>query len=241
MLAQAEHDEVDAGPRRMAPERLCIATRTVKPAGEMIRFVVGPDGAVLPDVKRKLPGRGVWVTANRAAVAAAIARKVFGRSFKRDVQVSPDLVGMTEHLLERSALDALAIAHKAGRVVAGFAKVEAALAAEPVLGLIRAADAGPEGGRKLDAAVRRRWGGDGPPIIDMFTSAQLDLALGRANVVHAAVLAGPASAGFLARCRSLEGFRSADAGAGASGARGGERECPEPALRIPPAGGGRNS
>ena len=211
MLARAGHDDIDAGRRRTSPERLCIATRVVKPTGELIRFVIGPDGAVVPDVKHKLPGRGVWVTANRAAVATAIERKAFGRGFKREVRVAPDLVETTEHLLVRSALDALAIAHKAGAVAAGFTRVEAALSAEAVVALIHAADASPEGTRKLEAAARRRWGDrDGPAVIKMFTSAQLDLALGRANVVHAAVLAGPASARFLARCRSLARFRSED-------------------------------
>jgi uncharacterized protein len=211
MLARAGDDDIDAGPRRTSPERLCIATRVVKPTGDMIRFVIGPDGAVVPDVKHKLPGRGVWVTANRAAVAAAVARKAFGHGFKREVRVAPDLVETTEHLLARSALDALAVAHKAGAVAAGFAKVEAALNAETVLALIHAADASPEGTRKLAAAARRRGRDqDDPMVIEMFTSAQLDLALGRSNVVHAAVLAGPASAGFIARCRSLERFRSED-------------------------------
>jgi uncharacterized protein len=212
MLARAGHDDIDAGPRRSSPERLCIATREVKPTGELIRFVIGPDGTVVPDVKHKLPGRGVWVTANRTAVATAIERKAFGRGFKREVRVAPDLVETTEHLLVRSALDALAIAHKAGAVAAGFTRVEAALGAEAVVTLIHAAEASPEGTRKLEAAARSRWGGDrdGPMVIKMFTSAQLDLALGRANVVHAAVLAGPASARFLARCRSLARFRSED-------------------------------
>jgi uncharacterized protein len=211
MQARAGHDDSDAGPRRTSPERLCIATRVVKPTADMIRFVIGPDGAVVPDVKHKLPGRGVWVTANRAAVATAIGGKAFGRGFKRDVRVATDLVEATEHLLARAALDALAIAHKAGAVAAGFAKVEAALSAKTVAALIHAADASPEGVRKLDAARRPRGGDtDGPVMIEMFTSAQLDLALGRSNVVHAAVLAGPASAGFLARCRSLERFRNED-------------------------------
>jgi len=212
MLARAGHDDIDAGPRRTSPVRLCVATREVKPTGELIRFVIGPDGAVVPDVKHKLPGRGVWVTANRAAVAAAIERKAFGRGFRREVRVAPDLVDATEHLLGRSALEALAIAHKAGAVAAGFTKVETALSGKTVVALIHAADASPEGTRKLEAAARRRWGGDkdGPTVIEMFTSAQLDLALGRSNVVHAAVLAGPASAGFLARCRILARFRSED-------------------------------
>ena len=218
MLAGVDHGEADAGPRRIGTERLCVATRTVKPVAEMIRFVVSPDGSVMPDLKARLPGRGVWVTASRAAVAAAVSRKAFGRGFKRDVRVSPDLVGLTEGLLERRALDALAMAHKAGRVAAGFAKVEAALASEPVVGLIHAADARPDGIRKLNAAARRRFGEAGPAVIDTLTSAQLDLALGRSNVVHAALLAGPASAGFLARWDGVKRFRSlapdADTGAG---------------------------
>jgi predicted RNA-binding protein YlxR (DUF448 family) len=208
MLARV--DDIDAGPRRVAPARLCIATRTVKPSTEMIRFVIGPDGTVIPDVKNKLPGRGVWVTATRAAVAIAIARKAFGRSFKREAAVGPELVALTEDLLERSALDALAIAHKAGHVAAGFAKTETALMTGTVVALIHAADASAEGVRKLAVAAARRPGEDNPVVIDMFTSAQLDLALGRPNVVHAAVLAGPASTGFLARCLSLGRFRSED-------------------------------
>jgi predicted RNA-binding protein YlxR (DUF448 family) len=213
MLARVDIDETDGGPRHAAPERLCVATRAVRPVTEMIRFVVGPDQAVVPDVKRKLPGRGVWVTATRAAIATAVARGAFGRSFKRDVRVAGNLAQQTELLLERSALDALAIAHKAGRTAAGFAKVEAALAGEPVAALVHAADASPDGVRKLAVAARRRFGAGGLPVMDVFTAAQLDLALGRANVIHAALLAGPESEGFLARCRSLEGFRSREGGA----------------------------
>jgi uncharacterized protein len=221
MLTAAQDDEIDAGPRTLRPdtERLCIATRAVKPVGEMIRFVVGPDGSVVPDVKRKLPGRGLWVTATKEAVKLAVERKAFGRAFKRDVRVPSDLDGLVERLLERAALDALAIAHKAGGVASGFSKVEAALAKEPVVALLHAADASADGVRKLAAATMRRFGdAEGSPVeIKLFASAQLDLALGRANVVHAAVLAGPASDGFLARCRSLDRFRCEDGSVGTRG------------------------
>src|SRR5438270_4227612 len=154
MLERPDQGEVDSGPRKSGPARLCIATRTVKPVQEMLRFVVGPDTTIVPDVKAKLPGRGVWVTASRAALATAIGRKAFGRSFRRDVQVPADLVDTTERLLARSVLDALAVARKSRRVAVGFAKVAAALADEPVLALIHAADAGPDGVRKLNAALR---------------------------------------------------------------------------------------
>ncbi|HYS48008.1 MAG TPA: RNA-binding protein [Xanthobacteraceae bacterium] len=212
MLACVHDPETDSGPRRAAAglERLCVVTREVKPVADMIRFVVGPDGQVVADLKRRLPGRGVWVTASRGATAEAVKRRAFARGFKTDVRVASDLAHVVEGLLERSALDALSMTYKAGRVVAGFARVEGALAAEPVVALVHAADAGREGARKISAAARRLLGegADRLAVVAAFTSAQLDLALGRPNVVHAALLAGPASDGFLARYRSLERFRT---------------------------------
>jgi predicted RNA-binding protein YlxR (DUF448 family) len=210
MLARI--DPADAGPRdaAAATERLCVATRTVKPTTDMIRFVVGPGDQVVADLKRKLPGRGVWVTGTRAALVGAIGRNAFARAFKREVRVEADLAERVEALLERSALDALAIAHKSGALAAGFARVEAALQRERVAALIHAADAGRDGVTKIAAAARRRTGSQGEriPVIELFSSGQLDLALGRANVIHAALLADRASDGFLARCRSLERFRT---------------------------------
>jgi len=210
VLARNDDALLDAGPRR-APgsERLCIVTREVKPVSEMIRFVIGPDQHVVPDLRRRLPGRGVWVTATRAAVAQAVKRRAYARGFKADVGVAPGLADEVERLLERSALDALSIVRKAGRAALGFAQVERALASEPVVALLHAADAGREGVRKL-AAARSRLGekAEDVPVMDRFTAAQLDLAFGRPNVVHAALLAGSASDGFLARYRNLERFRA---------------------------------
>src|SRR5579864_2722478 len=97
-----------------ATERLCVATRQVRPVDELIRFVVGPDGAVVPDLKRRLPGRGVWVTARRHLVAEAVGRRQFARAFKAEVRVSPELPDEVEQLLVQSALNALSIAYKAG-------------------------------------------------------------------------------------------------------------------------------
>jgi uncharacterized protein len=197
-----------------ATDRLCIATRQVRPVGMLIRFVVGPDGVVIPDVKRRLPGRGVWITAHRHLVAEAVRRRLFGRAFKAEVRTSPELPEELERLLEQSALNALSIAHKAGRVIQGFAKVEAAIVSGgPLTALVRARDAGEDGGRKLAAAFNRlagnRAGGKAEgKIVEAFTSAQLDLALGRLNVVHAALLAGRASEAFLVRWRFLEDFRA---------------------------------
>jgi len=173
VLARLQQDELDTGPRHRGAgtQRLCVATGAVKPVAEMIRFVVSPDGVAVPDLKHRLPGRG---------------------------------------MLERGALEALAIAHKAGSVAIGFAKVETAIARGTVVGLVHAADAARDGVRKLKAALRQRFAdkADGIATIDAFTSTQLDLALGRPNVIHAALLAGPASKTFLARVERLGRFRA---------------------------------
>jgi uncharacterized protein len=203
--------ELDDGPRARERGRLCVATRAVRPLADLIRFVVGPDGEAVADVKCKLPGRGVWVTGTRATLEDAIRRKVLARSFKRDVRLPADLAARTERLLQRAALEALAIAGKAGLVAAGFTKAAAALENGEAVALLHAADASPEGVRKL-AAVLHRHPGNGLPVIEFLTSAQLDLALGRPNVVHAALLAGSASDTFLSRSRRLERYSGGGAG-----------------------------
>jgi predicted RNA-binding protein YlxR (DUF448 family) len=212
MLAMTQDDERDHGAAKAGSgsERHCALTRTLKPVDEMIRFVVGPDGDVVPDLKRKLPGRGIWITGTRASLEEAIKRNVFARAFKRSVRVAPELSATTERLLERGALDALAIAGKAGGVVAGFAKVEVAIGRDQIVAVINAADAAVDGKRKLDAALQRKTPGKMDEIahIALFSGAQLDLALNRPNVVHAALLAGPVSDTFLARVRRLERFRT---------------------------------
>jgi predicted RNA-binding protein YlxR (DUF448 family) len=220
MLAFADPD-LDNGPRtdRSATMRMCAVTRQVRPIGELIRFVVAPSGEVIPDLKRKLPGRGLWVSASRQTLAEAVRRHQFSKGFKREVRVSPTLPADTEALLVSSAIDALAIAAKAGQVISGFAKVEAALTTRqghrPIAALIHASDGAEDGIRKLDAAARQN-----PPIhaksaefptIAVLTSAELDLALGRSNVIHAALLAGPASKTFLSRSQILVRYRMADA------------------------------
>jgi predicted RNA-binding protein YlxR (DUF448 family) len=224
MLAVAHNGELDRGTHSVGPgmERHCALTRQLKPVSELIRFVVGPAGEVVPDVKRKLPGRGIWISSNRAAVEEAVKRSVFARGFKRNVRVAPDLAAVAERLLERASLDALAIASKAGQVVGGFAKVEAALREDDVKALIHASDAAGDGSRKLNAALHRKTR-EKPreiTIVDLFSGGQLDLALNRPNVVHAALLAGPASETFLARAKRLQSFRNSPADAPADGARG---------------------
>jgi len=210
VLARNDDATLDSGPRKHGPERLCLVTREVKPVAEMIRFVIGPDRAVVPDLRRRLPGRGVWVTATRAVIAQAVKRGAFPRGFKAEARVASDLADQVERLLERSVLDALGIARKAGLVAVGSGAVERALGTKAVVALFHTADAGPEGTRKINAAARGRQAAKegGLTVVDAFTGAQLDLAFGRPNVVHAALLAGPASDGFLARYRNLERFRT---------------------------------
>ena len=216
MLATAQNSEqngeLDRGAISVAPgtERSCALTRDLKPVSEMIRFVVGPAGEAVPDIKRKLPGRGIWVTATRPAIEEAVKRNVFARGFKRDVRVSRELAADIERLLERAALDALAMAGKSGSVVGGFAKVEAALGRDDVLALIHAAEAAADGKRKLNAALHRNRAEKPREIalIETFSGSQLDLALNRPNVVHAALLAGPGAETFLARVVRLERFRT---------------------------------
>jgi uncharacterized protein len=212
MLAHVHDGELDAGPRRTAPgaERYCAVTGEVKPVADMIRFVISPAGEPVPDLKRRLPGRGLWITATRGALQTALARKVFGRGFKREVRIPSDFIIATERLLETAALDALAIAHKAAKVAIGFAKAEAAITQAPLAGILHAADAAPDGVRKLNAALHRRFDADAdkPAVIASLTSAQLDLALGRSNVIHAALLAGSESETFLARTARLDRFRA---------------------------------
>ena len=215
MLALADPD-LDHGPRtdRSATMRMCAVSREVRPIGELIRFVVSPEGEVVPDLKRKLPGRGLWVSASRRTVAEAVRRNQFSKGFKRDVRAAPTLPADTETLLVRSATEALAMAAKAGQVVSGFSKVEGALQQGQAEALIHASDGAADGIRKLDAIVRQRGGNHGElqemPIVSVLTSAELDLALGRSNVIHAALLAGPASKTFLSRCQILVQYRMAD-------------------------------
>lgn len=211
-IAQPDADELDRGATSVAAgaERFCALTREVKPVAELMRFVVGPAGEAVPDLKRKLPGRGLWITATREAIGDAVKRNVFSRSFKREMKVSKDLPVEVERLLAKSALDALSMAGKAGNVVAGFAKVEAALAEKGVLALIHAAEAASDGKRKLNSALQRNNQSQNGEIalIEAFPGEDLDLALNRPNVVHAAVLAGPASETFLARVARLMRYRS---------------------------------
>jgi predicted RNA-binding protein YlxR (DUF448 family) len=190
------------------PERMCIVTRERRAPEELIRFVVGPEGTIVPDIRAKLPGRGVWVSARAEVVETAVRRQAFSRGLKTSGKADKTLPAEVDALLERDCLQSLSIANKAGAVVAGLTKVETEINGGKVALLLHAKDAGADGTRKLVQALRRKFGADCPPEINLFASSQLDLALGRSNVIHAALKAEPASKAFLARCRRLAAYRA---------------------------------
>jgi predicted RNA-binding protein YlxR (DUF448 family) len=187
---------------------MCIVTRERRASEELIRFVVGPQGTIVPDIRAKLPGRGVWVSARAELVKEAVRRQAFSRGLKAIAKADKTLPAEVDALLERDCLQSLAMANKAGAVVAGFTKVQTEINGGKVALLLHATDAGADGIRKLAQALRRRFGADCPPGINLFASSQLDLALGRSNVIHAALKAEPASKAFLARCRRLAAYRA---------------------------------
>lgn len=210
MLAIGEPSALDRGPRdKSGPSRQCAVARQVRPVGELVRFVVGPDGWVVADVKQKLPGRGLWIEASHRRVEEAVRRKTFARGFKREVRVPPDLADRVEAMLAEAAADALAIAAKAGGVEPGFVRTEAALAEGRAIALIHAANAAPDGVRKIKDAAKRAGLAD-LPVIDRLAGEKLDLVLGRSNVIHAALLAGPAGNTLLKRWGRLVRFRDPD-------------------------------
>jgi uncharacterized protein len=206
------------------PFRRCIATRQSLLADDLIRFVVGPDGRLTPDIRRKLPGRGVWTALSRQALEQAMRQRAFARSLKGPVTVPEQLPDEVDALLARDALQSLALANKAGLVVTGFGKVEALLERPGAAAAwIEASDGAEDGRRKLQQSLMRgdpRSGG-ALPVCDCFPSRDLALALGRDLVIHAAVKQGAASGAFLDRWRRLVHFRTrplpeADLSAGAS-------------------------
>jgi predicted RNA-binding protein YlxR (DUF448 family) len=217
---------------RHEPERTCIVSRTVLPAAELIRFVIGPDRQVVPDLKHKLPGRGVWVTAQADMVEEALKRRLFSRAFKEEVKVSAMLAEDIGQALRNDLRQSLALANKAGMVISGFSKVESAISEKPLAALIHAAEAAEDGKRKLANQLRKRLGGaiSGFPVIQDLSNDELDLALGRSHVIHAALVAGAGSDGFLNRWRRYRfyGGRGADP-VGLEGEAGDSDDLIEPA------------
>ena len=186
---------------RHEPERTCIVTRAAQPAAGLIRFVLGPDRQVVPDLRHKLPGRGVWVTARSHLVEAAVKRRLFARAFKAEAKAPETLAEDIRRVLREDLRQSLSLANKASAVITGFEKVESAIAEKPLAALIHAAEAAEDGRRKLANQLRKRLGDaiSGFPVIQELSNDELSLALGRSHVIHAALVAGAGSDGFLNR------------------------------------------
>lgn len=190
-------------------DRTCIVARRPTGPDEAIRFVAGPDGTVVPDLKRNLPGRGCWVTADREHVDKAAKKGMFARALKAQVEVPSDLGAMVDRLLSRSALGALGLARKAGAVALGATKVEASVRSGAALLVLHAAEASEDGVRKIAQARRATAHSGGPEIMayKLFSEQELGLALGGTNVIHAAVLAGDAGRAAEKRMVALDRYR----------------------------------
>ena len=186
------------------PLRRCVVTGESLDPGQMIRFVVGPEDRLVPDVASKLPGRGIWVGARRELIRRAVEKKAFSRAARQSVTVDPDLAERVERLLERQCLDLLGLARRAGTMAAGFDKVEAMLRKGPV-GVLVAACVGAEDGR----AKLRRLAPEAP-LVTVLSAATLAEAVGREGVVvHAAIAPGALAEKFVAAAARLAGLRGA--------------------------------
>lgn len=184
-------------------QRRCLVTREVQPRERMIRFVVDPEGWVRPDVEARLPGRGMWLSADRNVLKKALARNLFARAARASVRVDEDLVGQVERLLTRRALATLGLARRAGQVAMGFEQVRLWLRSETAAVLLAAHDGAVDGRTKLRRLAPRL------PLITAFSSVELGAALGRDRLVHGAVAPGGLSKRLLQDVERLAGFRAA--------------------------------
>lgn len=201
--AMRERSRIDGSRLR---ERRCIVTREVLPESRLVRFVVGPENEIVPDLAAKLPGRGIWVCAERSVLERAVAKNLFVKAAKANVRVPADLVSRVETLLVKRLLEQLGLARRAGVLVFGFDNVVRALGGrrKPAV-LLEARDGAEDGRRKIIAAAR--IAGLEPKVIGLFDSAELSMALGRENVIHAALFPGPLADRLLLDAERLEGFR----------------------------------
>lgn len=198
----------DAGTKRR--ERRCVATGDVCSEARLIRIAIAPDGALVPDVTARLPGRGVWVTADRNAVETALKRKAFSRAAKETVTVPDRFADFIADRLADRALSLLGLARRSGDLALGFDNAHAALKSARPAWRIEASDAAADGRGKLDRLTYAAWGEI--PVAGCFTANELGQALGRDAVVHAVLTGGPQVAAFGETMMKLAGFRNIDPG-----------------------------
>ncbi|SES09133.1 hypothetical protein SAMN04490244_105299 [Tranquillimonas rosea] len=195
---------------RSDPERRCIATGERHPKRGLIRFVVSPENAIIPDVAEKLPGRGIWVSAERSALDTAVSKRLFSRAARQQVTVPETLVSDVEGILLRRVQDRLALARKAGKAVAGYEKVKDWLGKDEAAILLQASDGSDRGKSKLH---RPRGRGS---YFDILSAVELGLSFGREHVIHAALAAGGLTDSFRDDAVRLSGVRD-DGGGDATG------------------------
>ncbi len=188
-------------------ERKCLATGEVQPTHGLIRFVVGPDAQVVPDILGKLPGRGMWVSADRKALETAVKKGLFSRSAKQPVKVPEDLVSEVEKQLARRVVDLISMQRKAGKAVAGYEKVKGWLQTEEAEVLIQAVDGSGRGKSKLSTPHYGHY-------IGCLTADELGLAFGRQTVIHGALASGGLTQRVVEEAHRLNGVRENEAGSG---------------------------
>ena len=188
-------------------ERKCIATGEVQPKHGLIRFVVGPDNQVYPDIPGKLPGRGIYVAADRAALELAIKKKAFSRSAKQPVTLPDGLVDEVEQQLARRVVDLISLQRKAGKAVAGYEKVKGWLQTEEAEVLIQAVDGSGRGKSKLSTPHYGHY-------IGWLTADELGLAFGRQTVIHGALASGGLTQRVVEEAGRLKGVRVNEGGNG---------------------------
>lgn len=195
------------------PERQCAVTRACHAPDDLIRFVLDPSGTLVPDLDRKLPGRGAWLTATREIVEKAIKTKALSRSLKADAKTPADLGERIDRMLARRAADTLSLANKAGLAVAGFQQVDSALDKAQIAVLLHGQDAARDGCHKLDRkfeAIQRALGRTAP-VVTVLTINEISLAMGRPSVVHAALIPGGLTERFLREAGRLARYRTSSA------------------------------
>ena len=186
-------------------QRRDLVSGQVMEEARLIRFVAGPDGVVTPDLARKLPGRGLWVAADRASVETAARKGGFSRSAKAKLSAPGDLADQVDRLLARRVLDGLGLARRAGDLTSGFEKAAAAIASGKAAWMIEASDGAADGRRKLLQAARRV--SPSPRLAGLFCADELSLALGLGNVIHLVFLAGRGANRWTTEVERLSGFR----------------------------------
>jgi uncharacterized protein len=190
-------------------DRTCIVTRKAGSADELIRFVAAPDGSVVADLKRNLPGRGCWVSADRKTVELAIKKNAFTRALHESVTAAPDLPDLIDKVMTKNFAGTLGLARKAGQIALGSAKVESTIRKGEAILIMHATDGAVDGIRKLDQARKAvaMTGGPDIPALKLLTSDEMDLALGGGNVIHAAVLKGSAGDNLAKKAFALARYR----------------------------------